>query len=266
MSRTTTTCAQRPQPVLPRSGLSIACRCALLAATVIVAIVAPHTAHADTVAITAASDNTLFKHNDGLLSSGAGPGIFAGNNSQSNTRRAVIAFAIADVIPSGATIDSVALWLNVSSAPNEIVRRVALHRVTSDWGEGASVSSGGSGGESADGDATWIHTFYPNSFWTTPGGDFDDAESAAIDVASSGAHVWSAPGMVADVQAWLDEPAHDFGWLVKGIETEPSTVRRFDSSEHSTVESRPTLYVRYTPATAPTSASTWGQVKGRFRE
>ena len=213
-----------------------------------------------TVNIPAVNDNTLFDDPAGALSSGSGAHFFAGNNSGNNTRRGVIVFDIAAHLPSDSVIDSVALVLNVSSAPNETPQEVEVHRVLAAWGEGASVSSGGSGAPSAPGDATWVHTFYPDQLWSSPGGDFSAASSAVQMVGTSGPHTWSSPDMVADAQLWLDNPSMNFGWLLRGDEATASSVRRFDSREIETEENRPYLFVTYTSAVSTTS-ETWGAVK-----
>jgi hypothetical protein len=224
----------------------------------------PTPASAETIALQPLRDNTLFSDPAGALSSGAGHHLFVGNNSVSNTRRGVLAFDIASGVPAGATIDSVTLRLFASSAPNDTPQRITLHRLLNEWGEGTSVSSGGAGAPSANDDATWLHTFYPNRFWSTAGGDFTAPESAESYVGSSGHHAWSSAAMVEDVQHWLDAPEEDFGWLIKGNESAPATVRRFDSRESDTVESRPTLSVHYTPVSTAVEALTWGAYKARY--
>ena len=52
--------------------------------------------------------------------------------------------------------------------------------------------------------------------------------------------------MVADVQAWLDEPAGNFGWLIKADESMLATARRYDSRENLEPAYRPALTVEYT--------------------
>ncbi|MFO7652684.1 MAG: DNRLRE domain-containing protein, partial [Candidatus Krumholzibacteriia bacterium] len=217
-----------------------------IAATMVFLPAAWTLAGTDTVIIPAAKDNTLFSDPTGSLSSGSGAHLFAGSNSGTSARRGVIAFDIAAHVPAGTVIDSVALVLNVSNAPNETPQEVAVHRVLAAWGEGESVSSGGSGVPSAPGDATWIHAFYPDRFWSNPGGDFSVASSAVQTVGTSGPHTWSSPTMVADVQFWLDSPSVNFGWLLRGDEATASSVRRFDSREIETQENRPYLFVAYT--------------------
>ena len=53
--------------------------------------------------------------------------------------------------------------------------------------------------------------------------------------------------MVADVQAWLDDPLTDFGWLLRGNEGASQTARRFDSRQNSVEANRPVLTIVYTP-------------------
>jgi hypothetical protein len=219
---------------------------------------------AETATIPASRDNTLFEDSTGALSSGSGAHFFAGNNSGSNIRRAVVAFDIAAHVPVGSVIDSVTLVLNVSSAPNETPQSVELYRLLAAWGEGASASGGGGGAPSAPGDATWIHTFYPNPFWSSPGGDFAAASSATQTVGTFGPHAWDGPGMVADVALWLDDPSVNFGWLLRGDEATASSVRRFDSRENETEENRPYLFVHYTPGANATKETTWGAVKALY--
>jgi hypothetical protein len=220
------------------------------------------TARADVVVVPATRDNTLFQDANGLLSSGAGTGIFAGNNSQSLVRRAVVYFDLTAAIAGPATIDSVELRLNVESAPNTTPQVITIHRALASWGEGTSSSTGGSGAPASTSDATWLHRFYPDTFWSTPGGDFDAAPHAAALVGAIGLHVWKGAALAQDVSDWLASPSTNFGWLVRGPENVASTVRRFDSRETANV---PQLVIHYTPLPTPTRAVTWGQIKALFR-
>lgn len=219
--------------------------------------------YGDTANIGAVKDNTLIEDPGGTFSNGAGPGFFSGRiGSPTNSiRRGLIAFDIAGNVPPGSTINSVTLTLNMSMT-NAGPETINLHRVLADWGEGTSSSPGGSGAPSTTGDATWIHTFYPGSFWTSSGGDFAPTSSGSQVVDQIGTYTFGPiAAMTADVQSWLDTPAGNFGWELVGNEGAPSTVKRFDTRENSNPALRPMLTVDYTapPPPIPT-LSQWGTI------
>lgn len=219
-------------------------------------------AEAGVVTVSPIRDNTLFEDAQGDTSNGAGPAIYAGRNSQDLTRRALIAFDLVGVVPAGAAIDSVVLTLEVSSAPDLVPRSFTLHRVFADWGEGSSSTAGGSGAPATASDATWLHTFYPYRFWLSPGGDFAPAASAEQQVVDVGSYSWTGPAMTADVGRWLNHSETNFGWLVRGEETGPRTVRRFDSRESA--GRPPTLSIHYSYPVA-TRPARWGALKALYR-
>jgi hypothetical protein len=206
-----------------------------------------------TVTLPPAKDNTLYEDQGGTVSSGSGPYLFAGRTDerQNFRRRALIAFDPTSAIPGGSTIVSVELTMTVSRTISGGFT-LSLHRVAQNWGEGAS-SAGGTGGQgvpSQTNDATWLHRFYPDQFWNNLGGDFDATASGSRLVQGVGTYTWpSTPELVADVQAWLDQPASNFGWLLRGNETFTQTAKRFDSREG---ENPPLLTVSYLPPQIPT--------------
>lgn len=62
----------------------------------------------------------------------------------------------------------------------------------------------------------------------------------------NGSYTWSSTTeLVADVQAWVDDAAANFGWLVTGNEGASPTAKRFDSRENPTEANRPVLEVVY---------------------
>jgi hypothetical protein len=223
-------------------------------------------ARADQVTLEPSRDNTIFSESDSL-SNGIGVGLFAGAIGGGAIRRALLAFDVAGAIPAGATITSAQLRLTVtrSIAGNE---PMSLHRLSADWGEGMSNSTfmeGGQGAAAMTGDATWGFRFFNTQEWSTDGGDFAAAASAARQVGDSGPFTWgSTPEMVADVQGWLDAPNGNFGWLVRGNEGGSTTAKRFASGEASAA-TRPKLLIDFQPtgggatatpsATAPPSAT-----------
>lgn len=209
-------------------------------------------ASADTISLQSSRDNTLIENVAGALSDGSGPTFFVGQISQGTIRRGLLRFDLSP-IPAGATITRVALTLNASQTQGAATD-ISLHRTLADWGEGASMSSGGNGAPAQPGDATWLHTFFNTSFWTTPGGDFAPGASATQSVLGPGVYTWSStPDLVADAQAWLDDPSSNFGWTLTGLEGVSGTAKRFDSRENFTEGNRPVLNVEYT-IPAPTAA------------
>lgn len=206
---------------------------------------------ADTVDLTSSKDNTLIEVAGGASSNALGD-VFAGRVGPfggGTKRRGVMAFNIAGNIPAGSTISSVTLTLTLLSAPFAGGNQpVELHRALADWGEGTSFFPGGQGALATPGDATWIHTFFSTQFWASAGGDFVAATSAAINVGTvTGPYTWPSTGqMIADVQAWLNNPGSNFGWLIKGNEAAIQTARRFGSREALPAQ-RPVLTVQFTP-------------------
>lgn len=205
-------------------------------------------ASAAQVSLTPLKDNTLYQSATGSQSNGAGSYLFAGRTDASSEylRRAVMAFDVAGNIPAGSIIQSAALTLTMSRTKVGAMT-FDLHRLTSNWGQGTSNADAqeGAGAASTTNDATWIHTFYPSSFWATSGGDFSPTISASASVGGNGSYTWGTTAqMVSDVQSWLNNPASNYGWLLQGPEGVRSA-KRFNSGENSTASTRPSLVIQY---------------------
>ncbi len=221
--------------------------CALLAACLWTAT----TAVADVAVLTPALDTTLYEDPVGALGNGSGDFVFTGTTASGLVRRAVLAFDVAAALPAGSTVNSVQLYLSMNRTVAGATD-VALYGVLADWGEGASdaPSEEGGGAPAASGDATWIHRFFDTSTWSTAGGDIAPTPDAFVAVGSVGSYTWgSTPEMVARVQSWLDDPAANFGWMVRGDETEAHTAKRFLSRENPDSAGRPELIIDFTPLT-----------------
>ena len=237
------------------------------AALIIASTAVAADARADQVELVAVRDTMLVETSAGNLSNGAGQYFFAGNTGQPdplNTRRGLLAFDIAGSVPPGATITGVTLQLFVSRAATSSFLTVSVHRVFEAWGEGDSqaIAGEGVGVPAAEGDATWLHRFYDaadpasSPAWTTAGGDFASEASASRPVGGAGQfYVWdSTPQLVADVQAWLDDPSSNHGWIVLGDESGPATAKRFNSRQFDGPSARfPRLLVQF-EAGSPTGA------------
>lgn len=206
-------------------------------------------AQTKTITISPSHDNTLYEDDNGMLSNGAGPFIYAGTSTSSLVKRALIKFKIDSNIPASVTITKVVLKLNMVHTPVS-TRNVALYAVSANWGEGTSVAAGSGGGGIAatQGDATWLYSNYLLTKWNNPGGDFNSAKSTLTPVNEVGVYTWSSSEMAKDVQNWLNDPASNFGWILIGEETTtPPTNKRFCSKDNPDPEKRPVLEVSYTP-------------------
>ncbi|MGD8376129.1 MAG: DNRLRE domain-containing protein [Acidobacteriota bacterium] len=220
---------------------------ALRVGITVLLLAAPLSATAETVLVEADRDATLIQDPDGALGNGSGPVFFVGrtNQGQNSVRRALLRFDVAAALPRNARVLDARLTLHMTSS-NPTPRVIGLHRVLADWGEGNSYAAGGSGDDAAPGDATWIHTFFDDAYWVSPGGQFVTADSGAREVGSSGFYTWEGtPKMAADVRMWLAAPHRNFGWVLIGDETTAQNVKSFASREESDPALRPALEITY---------------------
>ncbi|MCI0463287.1 MAG: DNRLRE domain-containing protein [Gemmataceae bacterium] len=222
------------------------------------------TARADNVVIVAGRDTSLYEELP-THSNGGGPTLFSGITSgiagPIAIRRALLIYDVAGNIPAGSTINSVQVQLRQEQpgTGDADTRVFTLHPLFVSWGEGtAGTGMGPFGGAGfptlPDGTAaTWSHRFFNTTSWAMPGGDFGTLASGT---ASSPPEFnipitfASMPGLVADVQSWLDHPRDNFGWALIGDELAglPPSVRRFSSREAADPTVRPRLVVDFTPA------------------
>lgn len=209
---------------------------------------------ADTVSLRPVADGTLIQPNDGnQYALGAAYNIYCGRvgvNGGSTLRRALVRFDLSS-IPAGSRILSVSLRAYMSQT-NSGSHNCALHRMLEPWGEGTSFAFGGGGTAPEANDATWVHRFWPATTWSVPGGVFAQASSAVKPVAGAGSYTWSTTtSLVADVQAWVNSPAQNYGWVMVGNEATLESAKRFESRESGDVTRHPTITVTYSPPTAP---------------
>lgn len=204
-------------------------------------------------------DNTIYynagdtAHTD-TLSNGLGSTFIAGHVATTGYfRRALIKFSMPS-LPTGAVVDSVTLQLYAvkNAQNNSASRSFSLYKLTSAWGEGASVASGaGTGTGAKTNDATWIRTFFDSVSWTTPGGDFVSTISARSNTfTSAGVFVYfksSSKGLMkTDVNSWYSNPSSNHGWIIRGNETTPLQATEFASFQ-TTLDSiyKPQLIIYY---------------------
>ena len=214
----------------------------------------PALAATTTVVLAASSDNTIWS-DGGNLSNGAGALLYAGRTLRSGElRRALLRFPVAGSVPAGAVVQSVRVHLYMDRRSESSAFAMSLHRVLGEWGEGTSNAGdpGGYGADATSGDVTWTRRFWGQaaSAWTLPGGDFA-AASATVPVGDVAPYTWgSTPGLVADVQGWINAPSSNFGWLLRGDESASGSAKRFLSRESAYTTLRPQLEITYLPAVA----------------
>src|SRR6185295_8896498 len=215
-------------------------------AVVLFGLIGSASAIADVQTFSATKDATLIEDATGSLASGAEDNFWAGRTGQANgvdKRRGMIAFNLS-TIPAGSTVTAVTLTLYMDKANSTATpRTVFAYKVLADWGEGTSTapSGGGQGGPATTNSATWIHRFYPGTLWSVAGGQFTAASSASTSTTAINTfYSWSGAGMIADVQGWVNTPANNFGWMVKGDDTvAEGGSRRFVSRTGATSAQRP---------------------------
>lgn len=206
---------------------------------------------AASVTVRPSKDNTIYGSGNANLSNGAGKYLFIGSsgaNGGGRPLRSLLAFDLAAQIPAGSTINSVTLTLAIDTPLLTNANTARLHRLLADWGEGTSAGTSGEGGGAAatSGDATWNARFFNTENWTTPGGDFAATASATVPVTGRpGNATFTGAALVADVQAWVNTPAANFGWILVA-QDEAGPALRFSSRQGA---SPPTLLIDFTPGT-----------------
>ncbi len=179
------------------------------------------------------------------VSDSQGGSLWLGTTAGGFVRRALLRFDLSS-IPAGQSVVSAALRLSETRSMDDHL--VHVHRLLSPWGEGPSNGGTvGSGAPAQAGDPTWRWSNFGGTEWAQRGGDFVALSSAVTLVGSAPAsYTWSStPGLVADVQGWLDQPGSNFGWILIGAEpADNRTAKRFDSLQGA---APPQLWVVTTP-------------------
>lgn len=216
---------------------------------------------ADTTLISTVPDNN----------NGRQPFFNAGITQNGTTNHGVLRFDLAGQIHAGAKILSADLVVEVTRQPKDGYSPGAfeLHRLLQPWGEGdktfSDPRSPGLGAPTATNEATWVFRFaYTTNVWAIPGGaagiDYIPEISSSetiYNVGDSPYRFGSTPRMVADVQSWLDDPATNFGWLLKTTdELTRFTARRFGSREDP--DTAPKLIIEFTVPLRITGAKKHG--------
>ena len=193
------------------------------------------------VALNPSKDNSIYSESSNSNALGE---LYVGVDCSFNPRRALIYFDIAGAIPSGSTITSVTLALNMDfSDISPFTLDYSLYTLLQDWGEGTSSGTSTGAAPTAN-DATWTDALFGSTTWSTPGGDYTPGAVATTSIPPiTGTYNWSSAGMVTDVQNWLDAPAANFGWMLIGDETTTNCVNRVFGSKDAGIA--PVLTIEY---------------------
>lgn len=201
---------------------------------------------AEVVVLTPTKDAAIYAEN-GNNANGRGSFFFIGKNASGNLRRSLLHFDIAGAVPAGSTITGVTLAMTVANTQGtgNLARLLPL---TQAWLEGPAtpVGAGGAGTAAAPGDTTWTHHNFNTGLWGSAGGDFDNSVlTDTVVINGVGGYTWpSSTRLVSTVQAWLDTPATNFGWLIQGDETAVgATAKQVHARENAT--GAPQLTVTY---------------------
>jgi hypothetical protein len=217
-------------------------------------------AQVSTAVLYPSRDNSIYS--DYPSNSNAFGSLYAGNNALGNPRRALLAFDIAGLLPVGTVIVSAQLNLHMNQSASSQATSMSLYRLGENWGEGTSLAtSGGQGIAATTGDATWsVRLYDPTNpvAWTTAGGTFTATASATATVGGTlGYYTWNSAQLATDVTGWLNTPATNCGWILRGDETSGATARVFDSRE-AAAAMRPLLQIIYNPVAPPlTRRESW---------
>jgi hypothetical protein len=212
--------------------------------------------YGEVITVRPSADTSLFEYSPTFNLGGMAtiPAGAIGDTGGGAASRALYRFDVPGTnIPPGVTITNVKLTVRVTQTPDVPVNSVfELRRMLKPWIEG--TKAGGSNGSTASqGEPTWNSQAHPATPWSAPGGaapdDFSATVSASVPIAGLGAYTFqSTPAIVADVQAWVDNPTNNFGWiLLSQNEGTPKTARRFGTRTSSS----PVLEISYSAGVAP---------------
>jgi hypothetical protein len=183
----------------------------------------------------------------------------SGTTQNFTKNRALFRFDITNAIPAYSKIKNAELVLEVTKIPVDGFNPTdfALHRVLRAWGEGNKTTptnspGAGTGALATTNEATWFFRFaFTTNTWSQPGAGPTNDYVAAISSFQTIYGLGDSPYtfsttalMAADVQAWLDFPQTNFGWiLVSQDESVDFTARRFGSRENTNFA--PRLQIEY---------------------
>jgi hypothetical protein len=202
---------------------------------------------------------------DSTYANGGGSRLLVGVD-EGITHRSLLEFDLAAAgIQAGSHVESVTMKLTLGRAtPGVAPQPFSFHTVNQEWLQGPIGLDVGDGGHvKQQDDVTWDyarwHPIFPTP-WNDGvndlyGGNFSSTSSASSTFSPSfigSTFTWSSEKMEADVQAWVNAPATNHGWLIK---SDAASLVGFWSKEggvaQGNAELAPTLVINYTPIPEP---------------
>lgn len=159
----------------------------------------------------------------------------SGNDAQALIRFDNIMGTGSGQVPSGATIISARLELNVSDA-SASGATIGLHRMLTTWTESSTWNSLTNGVQTDGSDASAT------------------ADATVADPTATGTIILD--GLESTVQAWADGSATNYGWVLTNDNADGWS---FNSSENGTTSLRPKLIVEYSTSGGDTTTGLTGQ-------
>jgi hypothetical protein len=153
------------------------------------------------------------------------------------TRVALVRFELSGHVPPGATIQSATLELYADSRTRDLAEQVAAYLVRRQWVES---------------EATWNRAT-ASQYWGTAGcnnlvTDRDPVPSDTVPLSTLGQ--WYSFNVTGMVQQWVNNPAVNYGLLLRGVNEGQPIEYMFFSSDSGESERRPILRIEYTLAGA----------------
>lgn len=171
----------------------------------------------------------------------------SGTTQNFTRNRGLFRFDLMGSVPAGSWVSNAALTVEVvgQSVDGFTAAEFGVYRMLRAWGEGTKVGDSahpGLGAPATVNEATWTAPFaFTTNTWTQAGGaagtDFvatASAQNTIYGINDSPYDFGSTPALIADVQAWVDQPSGNFGWMLACLsEDNAFTARRFGSREDS---------------------------------
>ncbi len=230
--------------------------------------IATHPAVADAVVLPVVADTALFSDHPDNNYGGLDSLPIGGINLTGQEGRVLLRFDLAGAIPTNAVLNSVILQVMVvKEAPGGPPLTIEAFRMLTDWHEGTQNLSL-QGDVAGPGESSWNAPIQGTSAWHNPGGgsgtDFSAAASGSATIGGVAAfNFQSSPALMADIRAWIADPASNLGWMLKARPPlVTGTARRLGARE-SGAGSRVTLGYTLPPPPSPPAFTSFQRVGDR---